>query len=154
MGCQENEYLVNNTDRPDWMRKEALGNLVRDGCLDALFRVVNNTDRPDWMRYAALDAVRAYACFGNGASVSMSSSSISIAGMDVSLSSVSVNFSSLGDAAAQCLYRLANNTDRPDRMRRSAVETLVAIRHSKCCLGIADNPDRPDWMRKLAMKGL
>ena len=154
MGCQENEYLVNNPDRPDWMRKEALCNLVRDGCLDALFRLVNNTDRPDRMRYAALDAIRAYAHLGSSVSVSMSSSSISVAGVDVSLSSVSVNFSALGDAAAQCLYRLANNTDRPDRMRRAAVETLAAIRHSKYCLAIADNPDRPDWMRKLAMKGL
>jgi hypothetical protein len=60
----------------------------------------------------------------------------------------------LSDAVAKCLYRLANNTDRPDKMRRTSVETLVAIRHSKYCLMIADNSDRPNWMRKLAMKGL
>ena len=154
MGCQENEYLVNNTDRPDWMRKEALCNLVRDGCVAALSDLVNNTERPDWMRYAALDAIRVYANLGSGVSVSMSSSSISVGGVTVSLSSVSINFSLFGNAATQCLYRLADNTDRPDQMRRAAVETLVAIRHSKYCLAIADNTERPDWMRKLAMKGL
>lgn len=153
MGCQENEYLVNNTDRPDWMRKEALCNLVRDGCIDALFRLINNTDRPDWIRYGALEAICAYACSGN-VSASASFSSINIGGTEISITSINVSVSSLSNLAADYLFKLANNTDRPDRMRRLAVETLVFIRHSKYCLRIADNPDRPDWMRKLAMKGL
>lgn len=153
MGCQENEYLVNNTDRPNWMRKDALCSLVRDGCIDALFRLINNTDRPDWMRYEALEAICAYACLGN-VSAGASFSNISIGGTDISISSIHVSVSSLSGLAADYLYKLANNTDRPDRMRRVAVETLVLIRHSTYCLKIADNPDRSDWMRKLAMKGL
>ena len=153
MGSQENEYLVNNPDRPDWMRKEALCNLVRDGSIDALFRLVNNSDRPDWIRYGALEAICAYACSGN-VSASASFSNISIGGTDISISSIDVSVSSLSGLAADYLYKLANNSDRPDRMRRVAVETLVLIRHGTYCLKIADNPDRPDWMRKLAMKGL
>jgi hypothetical protein len=105
------------------------------------------------MRYAAVDAICAYAHLG-GVSIGISSTTISVGGTEVSLNSVSVSVSSLADVAAQCLYKLANNSERPDRMRRTAVETLVAIRHSKHCLAIADNSDRPDWMRKLAMKGL
>jgi len=153
MGCQENEYLVNNPDRPDWMRKEALYNLIRNGCIEALWRLINNPDRPDWLRYAALDAICGFAKLG---SVTISGSSLTIhaCGNAVTLNAVSINISSLGSQAADYLYRLANNPDRPDKMRRLAVETLVDIRHSRYCLAIADNPDRPDWMRKLAMKGL
>lgn len=153
MGCQENEYLVNNTDRPDWMRKEALYNLIRDGCIDALWRLVNNTDRPNWMRYTALDAICGFARLGS-ISVTGSSLTIHAGGNAVTLSGVSISITTLGSQAADYLYKLANNTDRPDKMRRIAVETLVDIRHGRYCLAIADNPDRPDWMRKLAMKGL
>ncbi|WP_136360725.1 hypothetical protein [Desulfatibacillum aliphaticivorans] len=153
MGCKENEYLVNNTNRPDWMREEALGNLVRDGCVDALFRLVNNTNRPDWIRNAALEAICAFAHLGN-VSQSASFSKITIGGKSVSSTSINVRVASISGTAAEYLYKLANDTNRPDRMRRIAVETLVTIRHSTYCLKIADNSNRPDWMRKLAMKGL
>jgi hypothetical protein len=153
MGCQENEYLVNNPDRPDWMRKEALYNIIQQGCIDALRRLLNNPDRPDWMRNTALDAVCAFAHLGESL-VSGSSLSIQAGGDAVTLSVVSVSVSSIASQATDCLFKLANNPDRPDWMRRMAVETLVDIRYSKYCLAIADNPDRPDWMRKLAMKGL
>lgn len=153
MGERENEYLVNNSDRPDWMRKDALANLIRDGCIDALWRLVNNTDRPDWIRCMALDAICEYAKVGD-VSVSGSSVTVSAGGSSITLNVVSATIGSLDSQAADYLYRLANNSDRPDQMRRIAVQTLVGIRHSRYCLAIADNSDRPDWMRKLAMKGL
>jgi len=152
MGCEDNYYLASNSDRPDWMRREALSNLVRDGCVEHLGKLVNNPDRPDWMRYGALEAICAYACLGP--SVTVRTSSISFGGQSLSMSSLSVDVSFLAPAAADFLIRLANNTDRPDRMRKAAVEALVAGRWSKQCLSIADNSDRPDWMRKMAMKGL
>ena len=152
MGCQENYYLANNSDRPDWMRKEALCNLVRDGCVDHLAKLVNNPDRYDWLRYGALEAICAFACLGP--SVSIRSSSISVGGNAISISSLSVDISFIAPRAADFLLRLANNTDRYDRMRKMAVEALVAGQWSQRCLAVADNSDRPDWMRRLAMKGL
>lgn len=152
MGCKENEYLVNNADRPDWMRKEALDNLIRDACLESLWRLIDNSDRPDWMRNRALDALCAFAGFGVMATAS--NTSIAIAGDTINVNLVTISIHEIGSSASDFLYRLANNSDRPDRMRRQAVETLVAVRHADYCLRIADNSDRPDWMRKLAMKGL
>jgi hypothetical protein len=153
MGCQENEYLVNNSNRPDWMRKEALYNLIRDGCIDALWQLINNSNRPDWIRYTALDAIIGFARLS---SISFTDSSLTIhaGGNVVTLNTVSISVSSLGPQSADYLYELANNSNRPDKMRKIAVETLVDIRHSQYCLAIADNSNRPDWMRKLAMMGL
>jgi len=153
MGCDENYYLVNNPDRPDWMRREALCNLVRDGCIEHLFRLADNPDRTNWLRYGSLEALSVFAQYG-GTSVSVAASSISIGGETVSLASLTVDLSSVGRAAAGALYKIANNPDRPNKMRRMAVEALVRGRWSRECLALADNPDRPNWMRKLAMKGI
>ena len=152
MGCEENFCLANNPDRPKWIRKEALCNLVRDGCIDYLAKLVNDSDRPTWLRYGALEAICAFACLGP--SVSVRSTSISFGGHCLSMSSLSVDVSLVAPCAAEVLRKLANNADRPNRMREMAVETLVAGRWSQHCLAIADNPDRPKWMRRLAMKGL
>jgi len=153
MGCDENYHLADNPDRPTWMRREALCNMIRDGCVAHLYRLADNPDRPNWLRYGSVDALSAFAQCG-GASVAVSAASISVGGESISLTALSVDLSSVGRAAAEALYEIANNPDRPDRMRRKAVEALVAGRWSRKCLALADNYERPDWMRELAMKGL
>lgn len=132
MGCDDNYYLVDNPDRPDWMRREALCNLVRDGCVAHLYQLADNPDRPDWLRYSSIAALAAFAQCG-GTSVSVTASTVSVGGQSISLTSLSIDLSSVG---------------------RLAVDALIAGRWSRQCLALADNPDRPDWMRKLAMKGL
>ena len=64
MPCKKRESadvlyaLVNNTSRPDWMRKEALQELCSRKCIHYLKKIVNNTSRPGWMRKMALNGIK------------------------------------------------------------------------------------------------
>ena len=153
MGCRENFELVDNPDRADWMRKEALCNLARDGCMAELYRLTDNPDRADWIREGALEALCAFAQLG-GASLSGTSVAVRFGDVSVTLDCVSVDVSAIGPTAAQYLFELADNPDRADRLRRRATEALASGRWSKHCFALADNPDRADWIRKLAMRGV
>lgn len=72
----------------------------------------------------------------------------------ISIAQLSIDFPTCAPRAAGLLHRLADNPDRPDPLRRQALEALAGAGWSELCLAIADNPDRPDWLRRIAMSGL
>lgn len=153
MGCRENYDIVDNPSRPDRLRALALANLVRAGCIEHLFDLVDNPDRPDWIRDGALAALCAFAQ-GVGSSVSAGTAVFRIGEETILMSSLRIDYSAASSTAAESLYRIADNPDRPDRLRRAAVNSLVAGRWARHCHALADNPDRPDWLREAAIRGM
>jgi len=56
--------------------------------------------------------------------------------------------------SSEALYRLVNNTDRPNSMRREALQELITRQEIGMLESIMNNPDRPTWMRDMALEGL
>lgn len=56
--------------------------------------------------------------------------------------------------SSEALYRLVNNPDRPDWIRRDALQGLIDREEVYLLESIVNNSDRPDWIRKMALKGL
>ena len=148
--------LVNDTDRCDSWRKQALDTLCEvsessSAALERLYQLVNNADRCDSWRYQALRRVIESGRFDllerlvNNTDRCDSWRAECLGALCEMASSYEV---------AECLLRIVNNTDRCDSWRHQALRALIDGGCRSQLREIADNTDRCSSWRREAREAL
>ncbi len=142
MTYEEYNKIVFNNSLDDEIRKKALQELIKYGCLNSLFGHVKRPTMDRWVRNYSLLALVKFA----GLSSLSRNIAITLQNDEISLRT-DLNTKKLREEASRFLFVIVVTTTRLTKTRKLALMGLIAGGHWQYCDELLNDESIDDWIR-------
>ena len=143
MDCDYYDQIISTPSLGDEARRNALKNLVQNGCLTSLYNHAQTSSRIDWIRNYCLLALTKFASLNT----SINDVAITLQDEEISLD-ISLNKRKLKMKAARLLFLFSTTPKKPRKFKKIALMGLVAGDHWDYCKELENDPKTEEWIKK------
>ena len=143
MDCEQYDKIISTPSLGDEARRDALKNLIQEGCLTSLFNHAQTSSRIDWVRNYSLLALTKFAALNTN----IDDVAITLQDEEIPLDA-SLNKIKLKKKAARLLFLFTATPKKPRKFKKIALMGLVAGDHWDYCAELEIDSNTEDWIRK------
>ena len=143
MDCDHYDKIISTPSLGDEARRNALKNLVQEGCLTSLYNHAQTSSRIDWVRNYCLLALTKFASLNTN----IADVAITLQDEEIPLD-VSLDKRKLKKKAARLLFLFTTTPKKPRKFKRISLMGLVAGDHWDYCDELEKDLNTEDWIRK------
>ena len=141
MDCGSLDRIIATPSTGDDNRREALRQLIYNGCLSSLYTHAYTSSRMDWIRNFSLLALTKFATLNTEAS----EVAITLQDEEIILPS-ELNKSELRNKAARLLFLFTSTPKKPRAFKKIALMGLIAGDHWDYCDELEKDPNIESWI--------
>ena len=143
MDCEYYDQIISTPSLGDEARRDALKNLIQEGCLTSLYNHAQTSSRIDWIRNYSLLALTKFAAINTD----IAEVAITLQDEEIPLD-VSLDKTKLKKKAARLLFLFTSTPKKPRKFKKIALMGLVVGDHWNYCVELESDPNTEDWIRK------
>ena len=143
MDCEHYDKIISTPSSGDEARREALKNLIQEGCLTSLYNHAQTSSRIDWIRNYCLLALTKFASLN----ISIDDVAITLQDEEIPLA-ISLDKIKLKKKAARLMFLFLSTPKKPRKFKKIALMGLVAGDHWDYCKELENDSNTEDWIRK------
>ena len=143
MDCGKYDRLIESPSIGDDARREALQNLIKEGCLTSLYNHAQKSSRMDWIRNYSLLALTKFAA------INTESSDVAITLQDDEIPlDFSLDIVKLKTKAAKLLFLFTATPNKPRKFKKISLVGLIAGDYWEYCKELETDPKSEDWIKR------
>lgn len=143
MECKDYDIIISTPSLGDHARRNALKQLIENGCLTSLYTHSQTSSRMDWIRNYSLLALTKFA----NINTSVDEVAITLQDDEILLD-ISLNKKTLKKKAARLLFLFCTTPKKPRKFKKIALMGLIAGDHWDYCDELKKDPNTEEWIRK------
>ena len=143
MDCGSLDRIIATPSAGDENRREALRQLIYNGCLSSLYTHAYTSSRMDWIRNFSLLALTKFATLNTD----VSEVAITLQDEEIVLP-VNLDKQELKDKAARLLFLFTSAEKKPRAFKKIALMGLIAGDHWDYCDELERDPNIESWIAK------
>ena len=143
MDCDYYDQIISTPSLGDEARRDALKNLVQDGCLTSLYNHAQTSSRIDWVRNYCLLALTKFASLNT----SIDDVAITLQDEEIPLD-ISLDKKKLKMKAARLLFLFSTTPKKPRKFKKIALMGLVVGDHWDYCKELENDTNTEEWIRR------
>ncbi len=149
MDCIKFDKIISTPSLGDSARREALQDLIKNGCLTSLFGHAQTSSRIDWIRNYSLFAITKFA------SVNAAADEVAITLQDDEvLLDYSLDKEKLKLKAAKLLFLFITLENKPRKFKKIALIGLIVGEHWDYCNELEKDPNTEEWIQRTIQSAL
>ena len=143
MDCGKYDRVIESPSIGDDARREALQNLIKEGCLTSLYKHAQTSSRMDWIRNYSLLALTKFAAI-NTESLEVA---ITLQDDEIPLD-YSLDLMKLKAKAARLLFLFTATPNKPRKFKKISLMGLIAVDYWEYCEELENDSNNEEWIRK------
>jgi len=143
MDCDHYDKIISTPSLGDEARRDALRNLVHEGCLTSLYNHAQTSSRIDWIRNYCLLALTKFASLNTN----IADVAITLQDEEIPLD-ISLDKRKMKKKAARLLFLFTTTPKKPRKFKKISLMGLVAGDHWDYCDELEKDHNTEDWIRK------
>lgn len=149
MECKEFDKIVSTPSLGDQSRRDALKQLIQNGCLTSLYNHAQTSSRMDWIRNYSLLALTKFANIYTDAF----EIAITLQEDEILLDS-SLDKPALKIKAARLLFLFLTTPKKPRKFKKIALMGLIAGEHWDYCIELEQDSSTEEWIQRTIQSAL
>jgi hypothetical protein len=143
MDCGKYDRLIESPSVGDDARREALQNLIKEGCLTSLYNHAQTSSRMDWIRNYSLLALTKFAA------INTESFEVAITLQDDEIPlEYSLDTKKLKIKAARLLFLFTATPNKPRKFKKISLMGLIAGEYWEYCEELESDSNTDEWIRR------
>ncbi|MHA1953891.1 MAG: hypothetical protein ACW96U_08095 [Candidatus Heimdallarchaeaceae archaeon] len=143
MDCGKYDRLIASPSIGDEARRQALQDLVKEGCLTSLYNHAQKSSRMDWIRNYSLLALTKFAA------ISTETADVAITLQDDEiLLNLFLDIKKLKTKAAKLLFLFTATPNKPRKFKKISLMGLIAGDYWEYCDELANDSKIEEWIKK------
>lgn len=143
MDCGKYDRLIESPAAGDEARRDALQNLIKEGCLTSLYNHAQTSSRMDWIRNYCLLALTKFAA------INTESFEVAITLQDDEIPlDYSLDLKKLKIKAARLLFLFTATPNKPRKFKKISLMGLIAGEYWEYCEELENDSNADEWIRR------
>ena len=143
MDCRKFDRLIASPSQGDETRRQALQDLISNGCLASLYNHAQKSSRMDWIRNYSLLALTKFAAINT----EISDVAITLQDDEILLD-YSLDLIKLKAKAAKLLFLFTATPNKPRKFKKISLMGLIAGDYWEYCEELGNDPNIEEWIKK------
>ncbi len=149
MDCSKFDKIISTPSLGDSARRQALQELISNGCLKSLFGHAQTSSRIDWVRNYSLLALTKFA------SINTAADEVAITLQDDEvLLDYSLDKEKLKPKAAKLLFLFLTLENKPRKFKKIALMGLIVGEHWDYCIELEQDSSTKEWIQRTIQSAL